>query len=558
MYEAMAISLLGLAILAVYAQVGGHRPIPFDDALYLTDNAWVLRGLTWEGVRWAFTNVDAANWHPVTWLSHMVDQELFGSLIGGHMMENAFWHFGNSVFVYWLLRALGQRWPIAAGLALVFAVHPLNVESVAWLSQRKTQISTFMLLASLLVYLDWRKTRRTSSRVLLTAAYTLSLMAKPMGVTFPVILLVFELMQDGSRGRAYAWRSSLDGALRPLRDLWPLVAVAVLVAAATLLAQRGGGAVASLENLPFGSRLLNALAAVGAYLRTFLWPADLALFYPLGSAPRWDAAAAGFAAVSLGTLFAVLTWRRTSLVAFGWIWFLLSLLPVIGLVQVGAQSHADRYMYVPMMGLLISVGAWVGTARWAGCRSPRTAWVALITAFAVGMGGHAYAYTMMWRDPETAYRRSMDVSGVSYIMLANLTATLTQLKYYQTAEMYSELSVKLWPDRILVVVNLATVKGLLGKLDEAEAGFRRAMALEPANVKHPYMLALVLLQKGRREDAEAVLDGARPLVPPEGDWRKAHRMIRGIVLREIPLPEFPVPELLGAESADPLAQSALP
>lgn len=143
-------------------------------------------------------------------------------------------------------------------------------------------------------------------------------------------------------------------------------------------------------------------------------------------------------------------------------------------------------------------------------------------------------------------------------MLANLTATLTQLKYYKTAEAYSELSVKLWPNRILVVVNLATVKGLLGKLDEAEAGFRRAMVLEPTNVKHPYMLALVLLQKGRREEAEAVLDGARPLLPPEGDWRKAHRMIRGIMLREIPLPEFPVTELVGADSAEKKARSTSP
>jgi tetratricopeptide (TPR) repeat protein len=136
-------------------------------------------------------------------------------------------------------------------------------------------------------------------------------------------------------------------------------------------------------------------------------------------------------------------------------------------------------------------------------------------------------------------------------MLSNLAGHLTHLKYYKTAEVYSELSVKLWPDRILAVVNLATVKGLLGKLDEAEAGFRRAMALEPANVKHPYMLAMVLLQGGRRAEAEAVLDAALPLLPPESDWRKAHQMIRRIMLREVPLPEFPTPEVFGADPREP-------
>ena len=555
--EVISTSLLGLAILLVYAQIGGHRPIPFDDALYLTDNAWVLRGLTWEGVIWAFTNVDAANWHPITWLSHMVDQQIFGSVIGGHMIGNALWHFGNSVLVYRLLLALGQPRSMAWALALVFAVHPLNVESVAWLSQRKTQISTLLLLATVIAYLDWRVTRRTSSRVLLTAAYALSLMAKSMGVALPVILLVFELVQSWPQVRAdlhaRAWRGLLDRFLGTLRDLWPLMAAALLIAAVTFVAQRQVGAVASLENMPLGYRLANALAAVGTYLRTFFLPAELSIFYPLGEAPRWEAAAAGFAVLSLGMFLAVIASPRVPLVIFGWMWFLLSLLPVIGLVQVGSQSHADRYMYVPMVGLLISVGAWLAQANLPGCRAPRAAWVGLITAFAVGMGGHAYAYTMLWRNPETAYRRSIDVSGVSYLMLSNLVGTLTQLKYYKTAEMYSEVGMRLWPDRLLVVVNLASVKGLLGKLDEAEAGFRRAMSLEPTNVKHPYMLAVVLLQAGRRTEAEAVLDAALPLLPPKSDWRKAHQMIRRIMLREVPLPEFPTPELVGADSTAPKA-----
>lgn len=558
MREAFSVSLIALAVMAVYGQIGAHRPIPFDDSLYLTDNVWVLRGLTWEGVIWAFTNVDAANWHPVTWLSHMIDQQVFGTLIGGHMIENAFWHFGNSFLVYRLLVALGQPRLFALPLAVLFAVHPLNVESVAWLSQRKTQISTFMLLCTVVVYLDWRVTRRRASRVLWTAAYAVSLMAKAMGVTLPLLLLLYELFLSWSDVRreivSREWRSLAQRIFRECRNLWPMVAAAALVAIATFLAQRQLGAVASLENISLDHRVLNAFAAVGIYLRTFLWPAELCIFYPLSESPRYGEAAAGFFALALGTLLAVLGTRRSPLVGFGWVWFLVSLLPVIGLVQVGSQSHADRYMYVPMIGLLIAFGAWCARAEFPACRSPRLVWASFLFAFAAGMGGHAYAYTMSWRDPETAYRRSLDVAGVSYVMLANLSATLTNLNYYKTAEFYSEICVRIWPDRPLVVVNLASVKGLLNKLDQAEAGFRRAMALEPDNVKHPYMLALVLLQTGRNQEAEAVLKDALRLLPAETDWRKGHQMIRRILLRQTPLPQFPVEGLLTPDPTDPASQ----
>jgi hypothetical protein len=553
--EVMAVGLIGLAVVAIYAQIGAHRTIPFDDSLYLTDNVWVQGGLTWEAVLWSFTNVVSGNWHPVTWISHLVDQELFGNWLGAHMIENLFWHFGNSVLVYRLFRALEQPRVLAVGLALVFACHPLNVESVAWLSQRKTQISTFLLLATLLVYLEWRVTRRRSSRFLMTVAFAISLMAKAMGVTLPFLLVLFELLQAWPRLegelRARAWGAVLRRVRCEVVKVWPLVAAAILVAAATFFAQRNVGAMASIDYLTVGHRILNAFGAVGTYLYTFIVPSELCLFYPLAESPPWAPAAFGILLIAFGTLLAMLGARRSVLVAFGWIWFLFTLLPVIGLVQVGSQSHADRYMYVPMIGLLLALGAWFSKAGFPGCRVPLTAWTGLTYAFAVGMGVHAYAYTMTWRDPETAYRRSLEVGGVSYVMLANLSATLTNLNYYKTAEFYAEICVQIWPDRPLVVVNLASVKGLLNKLDEAEAGFRRAMALEPDNVRHPYMLALVLLQTGRNQEAEAVLNDALRLLPPENDWRKGNQMIRRILLRQIPMPQLPVQGLLTSDPTPP-------
>lgn len=540
--ELMAVGLIGIAVVAIYAQIGAHRTIPFDDSLYLTGNMWVQRGLTWETVVWSFTNVVAGNWHPVTWISHLVGQELFGTLIGAHMIENLFWHFGNSFLVYRLFRALGQPRILALGLALVFACHPLNVESVAWLSQRKTQISTFLLLATLLVYLDWRETGRRSSRILMTAAFTISLMAKAMGVTLPFLLVLFELLQawpqvEGEL-KARAWRAVLARGWREVKKVWPLLGAAVLVAIATFFAQRDVGAMASIDNLAIGHRILNAFGAVGTYGYTFFVPSELCLFYPLSESPRWDTAAFGILLIAVGTLLALLAARRSMLIAFGWIWFLFTLLPVIGLVQVGSQSHADRYMYVPMIGLLLAFGAWFPRAGFPGCRAPLATWTALTFAFAAGMGGHAYAYTMTWRDPETAYRRSLEVGGVSFMMLTNLSSTLANLNFYRTAETYAERCAALWPDEIFAVVNLASTKGLLNKLDEAEAGFRRAMDLEPGNVKHPYMLAIVLLQKGRNEEAQAVLDQALRLLPAEDDWREGHQMVRRILLRQEPLPDL--------------------
>jgi hypothetical protein len=323
-----------------------------------------------------------------------------------------------------------------------------------------------------------------------------------------------------------------------------------VVAVATFFAQRHAGAVASLENIPFAQRILNAWAAVGTYLSTFFWPSELCLFYPLSPVPRWGEAALGFFLVALGSLFAGLGARRAPLVLFGWIWLLVSLLPVIGLVQVGSQSHADRYMYVPMIGLLIAFGAWFTKVDLPGVRWPRLAWSALTFSFAAGMGVHAHAYTMLWRDAETAYRRSIEVGGVSYIMVCNLAATLTNLHYYKTAERYSSLGVDLWPDHVLVVVNHASALAFLGKHKESELWYRRAMVLDPENVRIPYMLALLLLQVGRNEEADVILNDALRLLPPEDDWSGGNQMIRRILLRQVPLPDLNAKTPLTSDTAN--------
>lgn len=547
MRDAAACGVLSLAVVLIYAQIGGHRPIAFDDALYLTDNAWVLAGLTWEGLVWAFTNLDAANWHPLTWLSHMADQQLFGSNWGGHMIENMFWHAANSMLVYMFLRRLGFVRIMAFALAVLFACHPLNVESVAWLSQRKNQLSTLLLLAAVIVYLDWRKEGRFLSFVLFIIAYLASLMSKAMGVTLPAVILVFEAVMayQTSDGRVFrSWDLARRWFLETFRRMLPLAIVAAAICVATLIAQRSGGAIASLETLSYTDRILNATQAIGVYLKTFVWPENLCFFYPLSD--HIDGSLIAIAGMFVLSVIILSVWfmKRGPMAVFGAAWFLISLLPVIGLVQVGSQSHADRYMYVPMIGLLIMLGA---LAEWLAERKLLRIEIVsfAIIGFAGVMGIKAYAYTMLWSDQETAYRNAIRVKGNSYTMTVGLAAALINLNYLKTAEPYAKLAVEEWSDRSLSLANFAILHVRREQYSEAEHWFRRAIEIEPENLRFRYMLGLTLLRLGREAEAEEILQSALGLVSTNEAWRSSGRFARSILMREMPIKEDEVKDLIG-------------
>ncbi len=546
MRDATACGALGLVVVLIYSQIGGHRPIAFDDALYLTDNAWVLGGLRWDSLIWAFTNFDSGNWHPFTWLSHMADQQLFGEHWGGHMIENMFWHAGNSMLVYAFLRRLGFARMLGFALAAVFACHPLNVESVAWLSQRKNQLSTFLLLATIIAYLDWRKEGRRVTRVLLIVAYVASLMSKSMGVTLPAIVVMFEALvaineTDGTVFHSY--RSARTWLIDTMKRVLPLAIAASLMCVATFIAQRSAGAVASLDTLTLADRISNATQALGIYLKTFVWPEDLAFFYPLRDSADWSLIAIACLFIAGAIAAAVYGTKRLPMLTFGIGWFLVSLLPVIGLVQVGSQSHADRYMYVPMIGLLIALG---GLVDWLdGKKAVRRGICSLaIAGFAGVLGIKAYAYTVLWKDGETAYRNAIRVGGHSYTMTVSLTATLINLNYLKTAEPFARLAAEKWPDRPLSIANIATLYARYEKYDKAEYWFRRAVQIEPWNLRFHYMLGLTLLHLGRDAEAEEVLQGALKLGKAEGDWRTSDRFAKAVLMRKVPIKQVEIKELM--------------
>ncbi|MBV8828360.1 MAG: glycosyltransferase family 39 protein, partial [Acidobacteriaceae bacterium] len=344
---------LFVCTVALYAQVRNFDFINYDDPEYVTGNPHVRQGLTADGIRWAFTSTQAANWFPVTRLSHMLDVEFFRLDSGIHHVVNVVIHAAAALLLFaFLERATRARWP-SAFVAFVFALHPLHVESVAWVAERKDVLSAFFWFLGLYAYIRYVERPRPLHYFAVLAAFCLGLLSKPMIITFPFVLLLFDFwpLQRLAAGREHR--------LKILYEKIPFALISIAAAITTYLVQGESRAVKTFSVFPLGLRIENALASYVWYAIKTFWPSGLAVFYPYPRAiPAWEAGLAGLllAAVSAGV---IVTRLKRPYAAVGWFWFLGTLVPVIGLVQVGAQARADRYMYVPMVGLLIAL-AWGG------------------------------------------------------------------------------------------------------------------------------------------------------------------------------------------------------
>src|SRR6476646_3932809 len=341
--------LLGLAVVTVgiYAQVIGHQFITLDDPTYIRENPNVNRGVTLAGLAWAFTTFHAANWHPLTWISHMIDCQLFGMNAGHQLQVNALIHVANTLLVFWfLLRTTHARWPSAL-VAALFALHPLHVESVAWASERKDTLSTFFGLLSLIAYVRYAEARSIRRYAWVAITLALGLLAKPMLVTWPFVMLLLDYWPLGRFD--FTSRREVATKVWPLvREKIPLLVLVAAPAVVTFLAQSHGGAVRDFTDAPITLRLSNALVSYAKYLLLAFWPNDLAVFYPFPKAriPAWQIIGAVLLLIGITASCFFQRIIRPYLIVV-WLWFLGTVEPVIGLVQVGAQSMADRYFYVP-------------------------------------------------------------------------------------------------------------------------------------------------------------------------------------------------------------------
>ena len=368
----MVLVLIG-ATVAAYWPVRNHPFIFLDDQPYVVHNSSITH-LNWETVKWSFTTFRGANWFPLTWLSHALDYRLFTLRAGRHHDTNLLLHVFNAVLLFWILLqatgALGRSWMVAA----LFALHPINVESVAWVAERKNLLSMFFFLLALGAYYAYARKPRVGSYLVVVVFYALGLMAKPQIITFPFLLLLWDywpLERFAFRSSLFAFRQrNIDPP--PAEDsemLWllleklPLLALSIASAVVTVKAQTAGGTMSGAVNaFSFAARLGNAIVAYVRYLGYAIWPAHLAFFYPhpKTSPPVWQLLAASALLIAL-TILAIRSNRRY--LAVGWLWFLGTLVPMIGLVQVGSQAMADRYAYLPFIGLCIAV-CW-GVADWA-------------------------------------------------------------------------------------------------------------------------------------------------------------------------------------------------
>jgi tetratricopeptide (TPR) repeat protein len=542
--------LIGLAVLtfAIYAQVIGHQFIALDDPTYIRENPMVNRGVTGAGLAWAFTTFHVANWHPLTWISHMIDCQFFGTNAGGHLLINALIHVANTLLVFWfLLRTThaparnasparsatalqarhsdaGGRWPSAL-VAALFALHPLHVESVAWASERKDTLSTLFGLLSLIAYVRYTEAPSFKRYAWVGITLALGLMAKPMLVTWPFVMLLLDYWplrrvanslvtkhRPGARRKGAA-----TGITSLVWEKLPLFIIVATSAVITFLAQSHEGAVRTLAHDPIARRLSIALVAYAKYLLLTFWPNDLAVYYPFAGIPAWQIISAALLLIGI-SMFCFLQRKSAPYLIVGWLWFLGTLVPVIGLVQVGGQIMADRYFYIPSIGLFIALV--FGLADIA--RDWRVA-----PAISAGIAGGILlvlatltnAQIQRWRNSFTLFEHTLAVTPPNLRIEHNLGVALGASDRYDEAAAHFAKALQIDPKFYDGLVAMGVTRAHQGQLREAIDYFQAAIRSQPDAPKARVQLAHALWNEKRDEEALEEMRRASQLAPKDADIR---------------------------------------
>jgi tetratricopeptide (TPR) repeat protein len=517
--------LLFAATLAVYGQVVRHDFVDFDDDQYVFENLQVRQGLSWEGVGWAFRTLWASNWHPLTWLSHMLDCELFGLEAGYHHLVNVLLHILNSLLLYVVLRGMtGAVWR-SGMVAALFALHPLHVESVAWVAERKDVLSTLFLMLTLWAYGRYAVRPHWARYGAVFVLLALGLTAKPMLVTVPLLLLLLDVWPLG-RLRPLDWAKANqsektgrtgDGGLRAralhlVVEKIPLFLLVAASCAITFIAQQRGGATTLTYSVPFGTRLANALVSYVAYLGKMVWPQGLAVFYPYRErllTIEWLGAALLLAGISV---WVIRESPRRGYLGTGWFWYVGTLVPVIGLVQVGVQSMADRYTYVPLVGVFVMV-VWGVADLLQGRRHGRIAAAVLAGAAVLGCMTCTWFQLQHWRNGVTLFERALRVTRGSALAHNNLGVALKGQGKIEEGIRNYRLALRLNPRYPMAHYNLGVALAETGKPDEAVACYREAIRLRPEYADAHTNLGLELARQGRQEEAIAHYEEAIRIRP---------------------------------------------
>jgi Flp pilus assembly protein TadD len=495
--------LLILLTLFAYGQVPHNQFISLDDNLYVTDNVHVQRGLTWENVGWSFTTTHAGNWHPLTWLSHMLDYELCGLNPAGHHMTNLLLHLANVLVLFWALQRMpGSLWKNFF-VAALFALHPLHVESVAWIAERKDVLSTFFWMLTILVYTYYAERPGAWRYAGVCICFVSGLLSKPMMVTLPFVLLLVDYWPLG-RMEIKRWTfssssvsTSPTGATSPYRlilEKMPLFLLTVVSCALTLFAQWRSGAVGSLKGLPISERFANALVSYIQYISKMVWPQDMAVLYPHPLHwPLWEVLGSAFL-LGIVTFSILRAGRKYPYLLVGWLWYLGTLVPVIGLVQVGFQGIADRYTYLPLIGLFMIVAYGIPEVLKGG-------WGRKLALYVVA----------------------------PLLMIVLLCVTRNQVLRWQSSTTLFEHTLRVTINNSVIHNNLGVVLLAQGKDNEARGHFVEALRIRPGYADAHYNLGALLAREGK--DAEAVSHLLQALRYNPG-LADAHNYLGAISLKE--------------------------
>jgi len=497
---------------AVFGQTVGHEFVNFDDPIYVSENDHVRAGLSWQGVAWAFTHIHSHNWHPLTTISHMLDCQLFGLKPGAHHFVNVLLHSATAALLFFLLaqftgspsspqdESVSPRRPDRTGaigssafVAAVFAIHPLHVESVAWISERKDVLSGLFFVLTLLAYFYYTRKPNIGRYLSVSILFAWGLMSKPMLVTLPVILLLLD----------YWPLKRLFGpsARRVLVEKIPLVILSIASAVGTLVAQNEGIGLVRLEVLPLSWRITNALVACLVYIWQMIWPANLALAYHHpGKLPLWQVAGAAalLVAVTLG-VFALR--KRSPYLVVGWLWYLVMLVPVLGLIQVGGQAHADRYTYLPQIGLSLAV-TWgvVDLARFWRYYGAILGAAAAIIISALAL--RAANQVWYWHDSERLWRHALTVTTENDVAHLGLGQLLLDQERLDDAITELQIVVARHPNDVDARLKLASaLSEKKGRMNDAIAQYEAAAKIGAPDPDVETTLANLLLEQGRMEEA---------------------------------------------------------
>jgi tetratricopeptide (TPR) repeat protein len=546
---------LFLLVLAVFWPVQHYDFINYDDSLYVQDNPRLEEGLTAKSIQWMLTATDGGSWHPVTWLSLFLDYRLYGPAPGGYHRTNMLIHAISTVLLFLVLSSMtGSLWKSAL-VAALFGIHPLHVESVAWIAERKDVLCGLFWMLTMGSYLWYARKPETVRYLAVCCFFLLGLTSKAMIVTLPFLLLLIDfhpLRRVAGSGPPpeppSRWKQSTLSAL--ILEKAPLILLAAAAGAAAVWSQEKSGALVPIDTYGFDSRLANAVVSYGTYLVKTLWPKDLSVFYPLPAAwPVGDILASGFVLVgiSLGALFG---WRRYPYLAMGWLWYLGTLIPVIGLVHIGSQAMADRYTYLPLIGVFVIL-VWGGADLAAAFRLRRPLLLILSAALVLVPSALSARQVQVWRNDWTLFSQAVRAVPNNYLAYNNLGTTLRKQGNFDAsiaairkalfirphyAEGYNNLgntlmatgahaeaavqyrrALEFKPEMAQAHSNLANSLIALGKTEEALEHYRTALKIDPSFAEAHYNLGIALVKQGRIDDGVLHLERSVSLRPNSAD-----------------------------------------